>query len=603
MIRRTLIPLTLAACVLLAIGGGSTPAATDRDCGDFSSQAAAQDFFLDHGGPERDPHRLDWDENGVACEDLPAPYRGLLTLDYDRGDSAFEGRVLSAKKSCRRGRTVTVYQDGKSGRERVGRDDTGRQGRFRLPSRQQAGDYFATARADRPCRNERSETLSVSPVVSDSPRPNVIVVMTDDQTLAQMKALPQTKRLLGDQGTTFANYFTTQPQCCPSRASYLTGQYPHNTGVRDNSPPNGGFEAFRDAETLPVWLDRAGYRTMHIGKYLNGYPRRPRYVPPGWDRWNGLNTTLKMYDYTLNEDGRTVEYGSLPSDYATDVYARKGRAFIRAAAADGEPFYLNVAANAPHLEGRLGDCAEVNPRPAPRHIGAFALDPLPKPPSYDEEDVSDKPEYIRQLPRISPEVETCIERRWRSALASLLAVDDMVATIDRTLHEAGELSETVVVFTSDNGYFYGEHRFPTGKNQFFEEATHLPLLIRGPGFPQGATANQLAANIDLAPTILDLTGAQAGHPIDGRSLVPLANDPTQGRDRDLLIEARELYASIRTDRWLFSANQNAENQLYDLEADPFELRSLHEDPAYEGRREELRERLQLLERCVGESCR
>ncbi len=433
-------------------------------------------------------------------------------------------------------------------------------------------------------------------------RPNVVVVMTDDQTVAQMKALPKTRRLLGEGGTSFSRYFATQPQCCPSRASYLTGQYPHNTGVRDNGGPNGGFSAFRDMEALPVWLDRAGYRTMFIGKYLNGYAKHKRYIPPGWDRWAGLADNQHMYDYDQNHDGKLVHYGSRERDYRTDVYTRKATRFIRDAAGDNRRFFLHVSAPPPHTEA-LDNCAKHNPRPAPRHLGAFSTEPLPEPPSYDEEDVSDKPQFIRDRPRIDQNVRDCITRRWRSALESLLSVDDMMQQIIANLRETGTLQNTLVIFVSDNGYFYGEHRFPTGKNQPYEEAIRIPLLIRGPGFPPGANVDQLAANIDLAPTILEATGAQAGLPIDGRPLQPLASDPTEGRDRDLLIEARELYFSVRTDSWLFSINQNDENQLYDLQADPYQLQSLHEDPDQDARKEELRQRIEKLKDCVGAQCR
>lgn len=437
-------------------------------------------------------------------------------------------------------------------------------------------------------------------VVSDSSRPNVVVVMTDDQTAGQMRALPRTKQLLGGGGTTFSRFYVTQPQCCPSRASYLTGQYPHNTGVQDN---DGGFRAFQDAETLPVWLDRAGYRTMLIGKYFNGYGLRdPYYIPPGWDGWAASIGQLSMYDYGLNENGVLTHYGTDELDYKTDVYARKARAFVSNSIARGKQFYLHVSAPPPHTEGGISHCA-ANPRPAPRHEGVFSSEPLPKPPSYNELDVSDKPQFVQDKPEITPEQELCIRQRWRAGLESLLSVDQMVASLVRRLENAGELDQTLFVFTSDNGFFYGEHRFQAGKNQVYEEATRVPLLIRGPGFPAGVTRHQLAANIDIAPTILDATGTAPGHVVDGRSLLPLAVDPSEGSNRKLLIESRERYFSLRTDRWLYSINLNFENQLYDMQIDPYQLGSLHNDPAYQSTLTGLRAELEALKGCAGPSCR
>lgn len=184
-------------------------------------------------------------------------------------------------------------------------------------------------------------------------RPNVVVIMTDDQTVADMQALPKTLELIGRPGTTFQNSFVSWALCCPSRATYLTGQLPHNHGVMGNAPPAGGYTRLNHANTLPVWLSAAGYRTAHLGKYLNGYgERNPREVPPGWAHWFGLvdPTTYRMYNYTINDDTLLRSFGEDPEDYQTDVLAAEAERVLRAWAGDEAPFFLSIAPLAPHLE-------------------------------------------------------------------------------------------------------------------------------------------------------------------------------------------------------------------------------------------------------------
>src|SRR5262245_3724595 len=237
--------------------------------------------------------------------------------------------------------------------------------------------------------------------VASAVRPNVVVLMTDDQTVESMRVMPNVKTLLADQGVTFDNSFVSYSLCCPSRATYLTGQYAHNHGVWGNAAPNGGYYKLDSTNTLPVWLSRAGYQTMHIGKYLNGYgTRNAREVPPGWGLWYGsVDPTTYRYDtFTLNENGTTVNYGTGVANYQTDVYARKAVSLIAGRAADPRPFFLSVAFLAPHAGGpRDPDdpAGQGTPSPAPRHRNLFRTQPLPTPPSFNEADVSDKPAAIR----------------------------------------------------------------------------------------------------------------------------------------------------------------------------------------------------------------
>lgn len=435
-------------------------------------------------------------------------------------------------------------------------------------------------------------------------RPNVIVVMTDDQALAEMRAMPKTRKLFGALGVEFARSYAAQPKCCPNRATFLTGQYPHNHGVRDNVPPLGGYQALDHSEALPVWLDRAGYHTGFLGKYMNGYAEVGD-IPPGWDEWGAL-VENGYYDFTLNVDGRRVGYGSAPEDYQTDVLADRAADFVDRNVAGSEPFFLWVAPQSPHtIETGPDERYLDNPVAAPRHQGLYDGATAPRKPNFNERDVSDKPPFIRSLPRLSPRLQTAIDQRFASALEALRSVDDLIARLRSRLAAHGELENTLVVFTSDNGYFFGEHRNFDGKDQIYEEAARVPLLMQGAGMPQGVTRGQLVSSVDLAPTILDVTDAVPGRPVDGRSLVPLAARPGAGTSRDLLIETHNFgFFAVRSGKWKYSRNsRTGGEELYNLARDPYELRSLHAKRRHRDVKRRLRARLAELEACAGATCR
>jgi arylsulfatase A-like enzyme len=448
-------------------------------------------------------------------------------------------------------------------------------------------------------------------------QPNVVVIMVDDMNVSALAYMPQTRSLIGAQGTTFNDSVVSYSLCCPSRSTFLTGQYAHNHGVLGNTPPDGGYSKLRGEETLPVWLGRSGYATGHVGKFLNGYGAQvPTEIPPGWAEWYGSvdPSTYRMWGYTLNENGTLHTYGSStvedPALYQTDVYAGKAVSFINRRAPGTQPFFLSFAPLAPHGEGggAGGSLDQRNPRPAPRHLGDLDTAMVPKPPSWNEADVSDKPASIRNLPLISAAEEQRIEsRRLRGRLESLLAVDEAVASIVAALRANGELSNTVIIFTSDNGWMQGEHRITQGKVVPYEESIRVPLMIRGPGFPAGRQVTTIAANVDLAPTILEVAGASPGVTLDGRSLVPIANS-TGTLLRGIVIETgpRESgnwYAGIRSARWKYVEHSTGERELYDLDVDPYELTSLHADPRYAQVRQALAARLAALRSCAGNACR
>lgn len=451
---------------------------------------------------------------------------------------------------------------------------------------------------------------------ASEPPPNVVVILADDMRADDMRVMRKTRVLLGDRGTTFANSIVSTPLCCPSRATLLTGRYAHNHGVLMNGRPRGGYAALDHGETLATWLEERGIHTAHVGKYLNGYgidaPPTPPKAPPGWRTWFGLvdPTTYRMYGYKVSDGQGVVTYGDRPQDYQTDVLARKAEGIIRGTSG---PLFLSVAPLAPHLENSDETGKGGAPRPAPRHQGAFAREPLPGGPGYNEADVRDKPVHIQKLRRLTPSQIGRLKKIHRARLASLLALDDLVERVVEALEETGRLDRTTVIFTSDNGFFLGEHRLPDGKYFPYEEAIRVPLLIRGPLFAAGRTATQLVSNIDLAPTILQLTGARPNLPEDwepdGRSLVELAQDPAAGTNRTLLVEGfsrnrnQVTYAGVRTDRWLYVEYKNGGRELYDLQQDPRQLQSRHADPAFASRRADLAARLQRLRTCAGEGCR
>lgn len=483
-------------------------------------------------------------------------------------------------------------------------------------------------------------------------QPNILFILTDDLDLAEIAFMPKLKSLLIDQGATFDNYFASVSLCCPSRTTTLRGQYSHNTGVLTNGGGNGGFEkayALGDEQsTIATWLRGGGYRTGLFGKYLNGYPRTASetYIPPGWSEWDSAvnGNPYSEYNYTLNENGKLVAYGNKPEDYGTDVYAKKANAFIRQAAKDNQPFFVYLAVYAPHQPAT----------PAPRHKDLFPNVKAPRTANYNEADVSDKPQYIAARPLIGPIIMNRVDNLYRKRLQSLQAVDDAIGALYDTLKANGQLDNTYIVFTSDNGFHLGNHRMPAGKQTAYDEDIHLPLIIRGPNIAAGSHVKQLSGNIDLAPTLANMGGVNPADFIDGRSLLPLATGkpPTQWRqaylvehwqpgpeasgaimqepaDEDELpsvISSAGLrtqpanatqapkspgilarlgipeFHGVRVNGYSYVEYATGEKELYDLSKDPYELDNLASktDPSL---LKAFSERVAALVKCKADSCR
>lgn len=517
-----------------------------------------------------------------------------------------------------------------------------------------------------------------------APTPNLVVILVDDLSTDALDALldvglmPNLQRRLMDVGVTFENAFVTDAICCPSRATYLRGQYAHNHGVLSNLSSNvpelgiaspGWFPANgqpgREDSTIATWLAVAGYTTGFIGKYLNGYgiyaPEGEldpaTYIPPGWDDWQGLldPTTYQVYDYRLNDNGTVLQFGDSPADYQTDVLAARAVEFIEARALGAEKFFLTVTPLAPHVEvldSALGDFEhgplQLTIRPAPRHMPLLNGNPadgeVPFPlfkPSFNEADMSDKPSCPRAPPtdgelvtepqcvgdrsalQLDPDIVAAVNH-WKSMLASMLAVDDLLGLVLDAIDTNGLAGETVVLFTSDNGYMYGEHRLHN-KQVPYEESIRVPLVVRGPGFATGVSSPAILVNNDNAPTLAFLGGATPTYDPDGANFVPLLLNPANSNwsRRSLLVEhwfipsvilkfENPSYAAVRSIRpsanFLYvawrantaSPTHTSHREFYNLAADPFQLQSVALSPSLEGALDGF---VSAFRGCAGQGCR
>jgi arylsulfatase A-like enzyme len=414
-------------------------------------------------------------------------------------------------------------------------------------------------------------------------RPNIILVMTDDQdhsreTISKMPYLRSRDPANGGGWYRFDNAFINNPTCCPSRATILTGQWSHHTGVETT----GGAPRFDDADTIATRLDAAGYRTGFIGKYHLGAaaPITNTYVPPGWDYFVDHDADDRAYyNYTLNDNGTLVEHGSEPEDYATDVLGARALDFINQSA-DSQPFFLEFAPRAPHNSWIA----------APRYVGHYANEPVSIPPSFGE-DTSDKPAWWAALP---PATDRSLQNRigaMRKEWDTLLAVDDVIEAIHQKVQSLGLMRNTVILFMSDNGYSFGEHRWGP-KRCIYDSCAHTPLYVKYGGASQGRTFPQLIGNEDLAATFADIAGATPPLDDDGQSFAPMLKSRTVPSDWDdevLLRSANpgELEGqppdawALRTRSYKYAqTTSTGERELYDLSADPYELHNVADDAAY-----------------------
>jgi arylsulfatase A-like enzyme len=482
------------------------------------------------------------------------------------------------------------------------------------------------------------------------------MILVDDLDEPSMAQLPELRPLLQEAGTTFSRAYVSVALCCPSRTTILRGQYAHNTGVYGNSGKFGGYSRFvamgDERSTVATWLQGAGYETAFFGKYMNGYPEggSPLHIPVGWSTWfvPALGRPYSEYDYSINRDGRLQTYGHQPEDYFTDVMAVESKRFIHSATISGRPFFLYLNSYAPH----------VPETPAPRHQGLYPNARLPRGPAFNEEDLEDKPTWLRGARRLDAQEIADAEVRYRRRLQSMAAVQELIAGLIEQLRQEDLLDTTFIVFSSDNGYHFGEHRLPLGKNTPYETDVRVPLIIRGPGVPAGRVVDALTVNTDLAPTFAELAGASIPPWVDGRSLVPWLGEqhappwrtaflmehrapvegvdnsarrssveglleppdstPTPGTQAEAHAKAalrsrgerakpkHELrapaFTGLHTADQVYVEYKNGERELYDLRLDPHQLNNV---VASTSRAElaQLQRWLVQLRTCVGQTCR
>jgi N-acetylglucosamine-6-sulfatase len=441
-----------------------------------------------------------------------------------------------------------------------------------------------------------------------SPPPNFVFILADDMRYDELAYMPKTSNLLGSAqglGMTFSRAYVAMPLCCPSRTSILTGMYTHNHNVWFNSSSGeGGWQGFKaqghERDNLATRLDDAGYRTGLIGQYVKNYDGSS--VPQGWDYWFG-HYGGSYYALRVNDNGILRRYGNSASDYSTDVFSSKAQSFIGASAQSGEPFFAFVAPKAPHDPSKA----------APRHLHTYDGLKAPRPPSFNEADVRDKPPWISSLPKLSSSQIAQLDARQENRAETLQALDDLVEGVVNKLDSAGVLDNTYIFFTSDNGFEMGEHRIFDGKREPYEESIHMPLLVRGPEVDAGSTTDKLALNIDYFPTFMELAEAQTQTPsyVDGRSLRPvLDGSATTSTWRSaILLETRfesgttKNFYGIRTSgEKKYVEYGGGSRELYDLSPsiDPYELSNTYNatNPPTS-----LAARLRALKVCAGDSCR
>ena len=464
--------------------------------------------------------------------------------------------------------------------------------------------------------------LASMPLLAPAParaqeKPNFVFVVTDDMSKDDFWRSEEIRRSLADSSlAVFHNAYVTNSLCCPSRATLLTGTYVHNHGVVNNVEPGQGHDHFassgREQDTLATWLDRAGYKTGYVGKYMNLYYTSDG-VPPGWDFWAGWGQPAGEWRL-LEKDSTGEEVRTYPQDRADpdyrhieDVSGDRALEFLQ----DAEgPFLLFYGSHTPHSPNLW----------PPRHDDLYAATGYRKKPSYAEADVSDKPKWVRETNPLPLGSTRYIERKNRERLRSLASVADQITRIKSTLAATGELDNTYIVFISDNGWHMGEHGLTPGKGTPYEEDQRVPLAISGPGV-EGGPRGHLALSNDLAPTVAELAGLDPRRPqsvpTDGTSLVPLfggsASEPERWRRRFLMenyagtgIPGQVIPPPHRVLRdtlgnW-YARYETGERERYWLPRDPYQLSNVASRLS-PGSRGAYDAALDSLAGCAGDSCR
>lgn len=406
--------------------------------------------------------------------------------------------------------------------------------------------------------------MDIAPHWEKPSRPSILLIITDDQRYDTMDFMPNTKARIFDEGIEFSRAYVTTPVCCPSRSSILTGMYAHNHGVHFNQDP-------LSFETVVMRLHENGYFTGQVGKYLNS--------------WNG--TPRPEFDFWVSKSREIAGTDSRHRGYQTHSQRDFALEFLEQTLSRDQPFFLIFSTRYPHepADPAPGD-EELYPDLTPH-----------RPPSFNEADLSDKPQWLaKQRPLDPSEIEE-IDRLRRRQLQSLHAIDLAIDDLLNTLEAHRQLENTLVIFLSDNGFFWGEHRIEGGKNRVYEEAIHVPFAVRYPPMIQVPhIESRLVANIDIAPTIYEVAGIPLPTETDGRSLVSLMEERGAWRE-ELLIEGwrrGDRYTAIHTGDYIYVENQCCTAEFYDLWRDPYQTENAIDDPAYEATVADLKTRLDRL---------
>ncbi|MEV6600969.1 sulfatase [Actinoplanes sp. NPDC051346] len=470
------------------------------------------------------------------------------------------------------------------------------------------------------CTSDRppEPAAPATPSAPADTRPNIVFVLTDDLSMNLLPFMPHL-RDLQRRGTTFTEYTVSNSLCCPSRASLLTGKFPHGTGIFTNGGVDGGFVHFHrrghERSTFATDLRRAGYRTAFLGKYLNRYEpantlggRRP-YVPPGWTDWYAAGNGYAQFDYELNENGVIRHYGSAADDYLTDVIGAKASAFIEESAAARTPFLVEVATFAPHSPYT----------PAHRDAGAFAGVTAPRSPAFDALPAN-APAWLADRAPLTAEQKAELDVVFRKRAQSVRSIDRLLASLQATLSRVGVADDTVVVFTSDNGFHLGEYRLLPGKQTAFDTDVRVPLVVAGPGVRAGRRVAEPVQNVDLRPTFAGFAGAAVPADLHGRDIRPLLSGDApwrtaaliehHGPDFDPTDPDRPRpgsgnppsYAALRTGTYTYVEYVDGSREFYNRRADPHQLRNIF-PLLSEARRADLHEALKKLTTCRGATCR
>ena len=442
----------------------------------------------------------------------------------------------------------------------------------------------APATAPASSREPVAESAAAKPP-TDGRRPNIIFILTDDLAWNLVPYMPHVRKMQQD-GVTFANAFVTDSLCCPSRTSIFTGRYPHDTGIFRNVGEDGGYSGFHrrglEQASFAVALSAAGYRTAMLGKYLNGYAPEKNPPEPGWTTWAVAGHAYPEFNYSLNRDGKVHHYGHKPGDYLTDVLSGLAARFIKQSA--GTPFFVEVATFAPHAPYT----------PAPRDASAFPHLRAPRSPAFNFAPEANAPRWLlphRDRPLSKADIAG-IDGDFRKRAQSVLAVDAMIGALQAAVAEIGAEKNTYFIFSSDNGLHMGEHRLMPGKKTAFDSDIRVPLIVTGPGVPADVTVQEIAENIDLNPTFIELAGASTSSSVDGHSLALLlhGNKPLRWRTVALIEHhhgpandasdpdtsaARSgnptTYEALRSRTFLYVEYEDGEKEHYDLITDPHEL--------------------------------